>query len=69
MKRWGCWNTEREAGYTVNVRRYDSIGHFSMMLTWLEDRGSYECRYDLAAQDPKCSGCRKHPELKGESNV
>jgi len=69
VKQWGCWNTPRKAGYVVQVRRYDSIGHFKMELDWIEDRGSQGCGYDLATSDPHCAGCAKHTKLKEMENV
>ena len=27
--------------------------------TWVADRGSKECRYDLSESDPKCEGCKQ----------
>jgi hypothetical protein len=61
---YGCWNTKRRDGYWVQDGAFVEAGAAGDMrrvvsVSWHEDTGSREWRYDRRPTDPRCVGCLK----------
>lgn len=57
--KYRCNNRRHFAsGYYAPERVYGFDGLFTVELRWIPHRMSTECRYDLPATDPGCTGCK-----------
>lgn len=58
-----CYNQPRptaSSGYWVMTRKYNNLGEYEMVDTWVPFRNSSECMVDHRHPHPECDGCEHH---------
>ena len=57
-KPYGCKNHVTSKGYYAPDRVYRPDGTFYIVQVFIPHVMTTSCKYDLAEQDPRCTGCK-----------